>query len=175
MTRGFGYFLAPLVRVRRLLALSLGLGLILLMTLGQGPALGERSRGSKRINSTEYGQEVLDLVNRARRSEGRSPLRWSQEVADAAQTRAMELGRKFSHTRPNGKKWNSILKEHRINSSAYGENIASGQKNPAAVMKSWLKSPGHRSNILDRDYTRLGVGVAVGPDGQLKWAQIFLE
>jgi uncharacterized protein YkwD len=87
----------------------------------------------------------------------------------------MELGRKFSHTRPNGKKWNSILKEHRINSSAYGENIASGQKNPAAVMKSWLKSPGHRSNILDRDYTRLGVGVAVGPDGQLKWAQIFLE
>ena len=52
------------------------------------------------------------------------------------------------------------------------ENIASGQPSATAVMGSWMRSPGHRANILDCSLTRLGVGMATGPGGPW-WTQLF--
>ena len=52
------------------------------------------------------------------------------------------------------------------------ENIAFGQADAAAVMEAWLKSPGHRANILDCDLTLLGTGVATGTGGPW-WTQLF--
>ena len=57
--------------------------------------------------------------------------------------------------------------------SAAGENIAKGQRDPAAVMSSWMASPGHRANILNCGYKHLGVGLAVDSDGSKLWTQDF--
>lgn len=46
-----------------------------------------------------------------------------------------------------------------------GENIAAGQSSAAAVMKSWMKSPGHRANILNCSFNRIGVGYSSGSVG----------
>jgi uncharacterized protein YkwD len=57
-----------------------------------------------------------------------------------------------------------------------GENIALGQLTVDEVMDSWMKSPEHRENILDRDYRDLGVGLALGESRagfRTLWVQTF--
>jgi uncharacterized protein YkwD len=46
-----------------------------------------------------------------------------------------------------------------------GENIAAGQSDPAAACQSWMQSPGHRANILEPGFTKIGTGYAAGASG----------
>jgi uncharacterized protein YkwD len=56
-----------------------------------------------------------------------------------------------------------------------GENIAMGQTSSAEVMNSWMNSSGHRANILNPGYTRIGVAAFSTPDGTIFWCQQFLQ
>lgn len=56
--------------------------------------------------------------------------------------------------------------------NARAENIARGQQGAAAVVDAWLNSPGHRQNILNCEYTTMGLGVAGGASGPW-WTQMF--
>jgi uncharacterized protein YkwD len=55
----------------------------------------------------------------------------------------------------------------------YGENIAFGYATAAAVMQAWMNSPGHRANILNPNFTEIGVGVVANAHGYLYWTQEF--
>ena len=55
------------------------------------------------------------------------------------------------------------------------ENIAYGQKSPEEVMKTWLKSPGHRSNILNSKFTDIGCGMSLSENGKLYWCVCFAK
>ncbi len=59
--------------------------------------------------------------------------------------------------------------------TALSENIAVGQSDAAAVVVSWLESPGHCENIMGRQFTEMGVGAARAATGAkaLYWAQVF--
>ena len=59
-----------------------------------------------------------------------------------------------------------LLKIYRY--SAIAENVAQGQKNPSQVVNAWMKSPGHRKNILSPKYTEIGVGYSNN-----YWTQVF--
>lgn len=48
-----------------------------------------------------------------------------------------------------------------------GENIAEGQKSPREVFAAWMSSPGHRANILNKNYRDLGVAEVGGSKGPL--------
>jgi len=52
-----------------------------------------------------------------------------------------------------------------------GENIAYGQRTPQAVVNAWMNSSGHRANILNANYTQIGVGYVA--DGNY-WTQMFI-
>jgi uncharacterized protein YkwD len=58
-----------------------------------------------------------------------------------------------------------------------GENIAWGQTSPAEVMEAWIDSDGHCSNVMNPNYTLIGVGYYPGSDnwrdGQHFWTQNF--
>ncbi len=56
-----------------------------------------------------------------------------------------------------------------------GENIAMGQNSSGEVMNSWMDSPGHRANILNPGYTRIGVAAYAAPNGTIYWCQQFLQ
>ncbi|MDR1395738.1 MAG: CAP domain-containing protein [Deltaproteobacteria bacterium] len=130
---------------------------------------------SEKIDLDQSRRRILDLVNQMRLSAGVKPVIWSDYAARAAQIRALELPWKLSHTRPSGRSWASVVTEEKISARSSGENIASGQRDPEKVMEDWLKSPGHRDNILLPRFNRLGVGLTVAPDGRLCWSQLFLE
>jgi uncharacterized protein YkwD len=68
-----------------------------------------------------------------------------------------------------------MLKNYGISYSYAGENIAKGQTTPQSVMTSWMNSSGHRANILNANYTQIGVGVVKNSSGSLIWTQQFIR
>ena len=92
----------------------------------------------------------------------------------AANVRAAELAKRFSHTRPNGARGLTALAEAGVSYRAAWENIAAGQQTAQAVMAAWMNSSGHRANILSAKYSRLGVGQAV-VGGRTYWVQLFAD
>lgn len=78
----------------------------------------------------------------------------------------------FSHTSQDGSGPGDRITDAGYRWSTYGENIAKGQRTPAAVMDSWMNSPGHRANILNCSFKELGVGVEDSPGG-IVWTQDF--
>jgi uncharacterized YkwD family protein len=80
----------------------------------------------------------------------------------------------FSHTSPTYGSPFDMMKKFGIDYMAAGENIAKGQPTSAAVMSSWMNSPGHKANILSENFTEIGVGVAKDANGTIYWTQQFI-
>ncbi len=116
--------------------------------------------------------EILTLVNQYRASAGLSAVTLDDDLCGAAQVRAKEIRTSFSHTRPDGTSCFSVLGERGISYRGAGENIAYGQSDAEEVMTAWMNSDGHRANILNASFTRLGVGV-YSAGGTLYFAQMF--
>ena len=118
--------------------------------------------------------QVIDLVNKEREAAGLDPLEKDDKLTEAALLRAQEIIEKFSHTRPNGKKHSTVLKDVGLSSSYAGENIARGQRDAEEVMTVWMDSEGHKENILDEKYTRTGVYCVVVRATRY-WVQVFAK
>ncbi len=122
----------------------------------------------------EY-KEILRLCNIERKNAGLPELKYDTAIEPAAQTRAKEIVSTFDHVRPDGRPWETVLNENNYNTLANAENIAGGQKSAYDVVKAWLKSPGHRKNIMNPEYTHMGAALynAEGSEYGRYWVQIF--
>jgi uncharacterized protein YkwD len=115
--------------------------------------------------------QVFTLVNQARAQNGCKALRDDSHLDTAARDHSDDMSANdyFSHTTPAG-----VTFDKREEAAGYaspgGENIAMGQTSAQQVMTDWLNSPGHRANILNCQFTALGVGLAT--DGWY-WTQDF--
>lgn len=119
---------------------------------------------------------VIALVNAERAWAGLGPVTYNPNLTYAAQNYANLL----SH----GSCWGHYCDgysrvSHRLEAAGYrnwttvGENIAAGQWSPEAVVAAWMASPGHRANILNPNYTEIGVGLAHGGPYGVYWSQNF--
>lgn len=129
---------------------------------------------SSEDDRSRFAQEILRLVNQERANAGLEQLKMNDGAQKAAQVRAKEQERKFSHTRPDGSSCFTALSDAGVSYQYAGENIAYGQKSPTEVMKGWMNSSGHRANILSKDFTQIGVGVYEGGNGTYYWTQMFI-
>ncbi|MEU6978953.1 CAP domain-containing protein [Streptomyces sp. NPDC046371] len=122
---------------------------------------------------TAAAAEVVRLVNAERAKVGCVAVRSDAQLASLAGAFSADMAARnfFDHTDPDGRTpW---VRAEKAGVSGLGaENIARGQVDAAAVMKSWMASDGHRANILNCDYTTLGVGVHFA-DGGPWWTQDF--
>lgn len=120
----------------------------------------------------------LSVINRFRAEKGIAPLKLSDELTQIACARAEEIAwsGKHSHTRPNGKKFSSLLKDAGITEGIAGENIGWGYETVDDVCEAWKNSESHYENIMNPDFVEIGIGIAADPDpdGKLCWAQIFM-
>lgn len=142
------------MKTRRILTL-LAVLLMLAATLAQAEAYMDG-----------YAMNVVDQVNMERGKRGLSALRVDAELTRAAQIRAQEIAKSFSHTRPDGSSWRTVC------GAAYGENIARGQKTVDKVMAAWMSSEGHRRNILRASYGSIGV-CCLKVGNIYHWVQLF--
>lgn len=105
-----------------------------------------------------YEIEVIRLTNLERNRRGLSTLKPVPEMMSFSRSWSkVQAGSRMHHSRGSG----------------YAENVAVGQETPAAVMRAWLNSPGHRRNILSPNYRYIGVGYVVDGRGRPYWTQNF--
>lgn len=115
-----------------------------------------------------YAYDVINQVNTLRRQNGLHELEIDDKLMNTAMQRAAECSVYYSHTRPNDTSCLDIFPS----ASVRGENIAAGQSSPSAVVSDWTNSPGHYANMVNDDYTSIGVGCFY-IDGHYYWAQSF--
>ena len=119
--------------------------------------------------------EAFRLLNADRQKQGLQALQCDDDLLIVARLHCKDMHERgfFDHTNPDGERpWDRMNRYGITGWSLVGENIAAGQRSPAEVQTAWMNSPGHRANILGRDYTHLGVGV-FDDGGTLYWTQVF--
>ncbi|MEM1485114.1 CAP domain-containing protein [Oscillospiraceae bacterium PP1C4] len=125
----------------------------------------------------EFQKRVVELVNEARAQNGLGALTENAELDKIATLKSQDMAdlNYFSHTSPTYGSPFDMLSQFGITYRAAGENIAMGQPTPEAVMNAWMNSQGHRENILNANYDKIGVGIVKNANGQYIWTQTFLK
>ena len=117
------------------------------------------------LDATE--KQMLDLHNKKRASMGMSKLCVHPALQRAAEKHSRDMIDKdyFSHTSRDGTTFAQRIKREGYAYRIAGENIAWGSGSlgsPDSIFKSWMNSPGHKANILNKNFKEIGVGVANG-------------
>ena len=124
-------------------------------------------------NKTDWvmANEILELINQHRVSEGLEPLKKDSRYASAysvQHTDYMIASGKVSHD--NFGKRVSGMRER--GASNVGENVAYGYQSAEDVVHAWLNSPGHRQTI-EADYTHAGFGIVQDNRGVYYFTNLF--
>ena len=120
-----------------------------------------------------YEAEVVRLVNAIRRENGLGELTVNWELSRVARYKSQDMvdKRYFSHTSPTYRSPFQMMKAFGLSYRYAGENIAYGYASPQAVVNGWMNSDGHRKNILNANFTQIGVGYV--SQGHY-WTQMFI-
>lgn len=142
---------------------------------GTGDSDAQKPEG--RQAEMTQAEAVLKLVNAERKKAGVQPLTLSDKLTNIAYTKAKDMADKgyFSHQSPTYGSPFDMLKQFGVSYSYAGENIAAGQKTAEEVMNSWMNSSGHKANILNKNYTQIGVGFYRGGEYGTEWVQLFIK
>ena len=134
------------------LGVAVGLGAAGAVARAKDPSIATDSGVS--LSSTE--SSVIDRTNDARAQRGLAPLAADAALMNASRRQAawMARNRNLSH------------------GEGVTENIAMGQSSAAATVADWMRSDGHRANILG-SHRRIGVAMARAADGTVYWCQQF--
>ena len=152
-------------------------------TTSSGSGQSDQSTASSNQNSTgssaaqnadnlSFEEQVVALVNEQRAANGLQPLTLSTALSNAARAKSQDMhdNQYFAHESPTYGSPFEMLTSFGISYRTAGENIAMGYATPEAVMDGWMNSSGHRANILNANYTQIGVGYVA--DGSY-WTQEF--
>ena len=134
--------------------------------------VNDSAHWNQKSETENFPMEVLRLVNKERAKVGAKPLTFARDLEASAYVRAVELPTKFSHTRPNGTKCFTAMPNR---GHILGENLAGGQTSPKQVVQAWIDSKTHRDNILNPQFTELGVVYYYQAQSKYKhyWVQHF--
>lgn len=121
------------------------------------PGIVHQQMAPMELHATEW--TLIQRTNAERARYGLPPLAVDPGLVVSARRHATWMTRSglMQHTRAN-----------------VAENIAMGQQSTSQVVRDWMNSPGHRANILNRSYRRIGVAAYRAPNGQTFWCQQFL-
>jgi len=120
-------------------------------------------------------QRVVELTNQRRAEAGLPALRVNPKLTAAAQAHSADQARRdqMTHVGSDGSSAGARIQAQGYRWTAWGENVAAGYADAAGVVAGWMGSSGHRQNILNRNFTEIGVGLAYAADGTPFWTQVF--
>ncbi len=126
-------------------------------------------------SNLSYEQKVVELVNIERQKAGLPALKMDSAISNVARAKSkdMAVNNYFAHQSPTYGSAGDMLRQFGIKWSAWGENIAAGQRTPEIVVNAWMNSPGHRANILSSNFSKIGVGYETNSSGRPYWTQMF--
>ncbi len=125
---------------------------------------------------SEIEREIVERTNAERKKQDLPELKPNPQLFLAARKHTENMARldKMAHELE-GKKPSDRVKETGYPGSYVGENVAYGLRNAEEVVKGWMGSEGHRKNILEANYTEIGIGVAKAANGALYFTQVFAK
>jgi uncharacterized YkwD family protein len=137
----------------------------------QAPTQQQQTQAPAGIS--QYAQQVIELTNRERARAGLPALKLDAQLSSVAQKKSedMQQNHYFSHTSPTYGSPFDMMRDFGVTYKTAGENIAQGQRTPQEVVTAWMNSPGHRANILNRQFTHIGVGFEQAGN---HWTQMFI-
>ncbi|KAJ0401669.1 hypothetical protein P43SY_001301 [Pythium insidiosum] len=117
---------------------------------------------------------MLDAVNAERAKVGLPQLCYNKKLNAAAQAHSEDQARykQMTHTGSDGSSLGQRVTAQNFVWSNVGENVAAGQRDVASVMEGWMNSPGHRANILNKEFKFFGMGYSTGGETPY-WTQNF--
>ena len=146
--------------------------------------MGMRPDPSESVSLNRFQTDFLTRINSVRTSGCKcgniymppvEPLGWSNLLERSAYGHALDMSKRryFAHTSLSGKTIKSRLEDAGyiltgMRAYAFGENIAAGQRSIDQVMASWLRSEGHCKNIMNKNFTEIGVA-----ETNFYWVQDF--
>jgi uncharacterized protein YkwD len=119
-------------------------------------------------------QKILELMNAKRTEAGLEPLTLDNTLVQVARYKSNNMIQNnfFDHTNPDGTKWTNWLQTIGYKYTTSGENIAYNTSDPVELFTQWWNSPGHRANMMNASYTKVGIGVIYG-NGKYMGTQTF--
>ncbi|WP_026907981.1 CAP domain-containing protein [Paucisalibacillus globulus] len=122
---------------------------------------------------SQFESDVVALTNKERTQAGLSTLQVDTKLSQVAREKSNDMQKNgyFSHTSPTYGSPFDMMRDFGITYRSAGENIAQGQSSPAEVVQAWMNSQGHRENILNANFTHIGVGY--NTQGK-QWTQMFI-
>jgi uncharacterized protein YkwD len=147
--------------MHRLTAFVIAIAMALTAAVSFAPAqpAAANSTGSYCMEPEEVA--FLNLINQYRAQNGLGTLVTSQTVGAAAEHHSIDMATNdyFSHTLSNGEKWSQNMRDHGYTYNTFrGENIAAGNADAYSTFIQWQNSPGHNANMLNPNYTVIGIG-----------------
>jgi uncharacterized protein YkwD len=117
----------------------------------------------KAIARPDLEAQMLDMVNKERAKQGLQPLKADPELTNVGRAHSKDMFARgyFAHVTPEGKDPFDRMKDAHVNFYAAGENLALAQTLEIAHT-NLMNSPGHRENILNPSFGRLGIGILDG-------------
>lgn len=150
-------------------------------TISLGGAGGASAPPPPSVDSTPRGtsaaEEIVSYTNAARRRQGLPALAPNSRLMRAAELHAQQMARSgtLSHDIP-GAPYPTPKDRLAVvgyDWRAYAENVSWNQRDARAAVEGWMRSAGHRENILNSAYTEIGAGMARSPKGEPYYVQVF--
>ena len=148
------------------------------VTPGGNDRTDSTENGGQTAEHSGYAAKVLSLVNAERAKQGLSALTLDQNLSAVATAHSKDMAQRnfFSHTNPDGQSPFDRMKANGISYKTAAENIAVGQSSPEQVVSSWMNSQGHRKNILNGNFNKMGIGLYETQSGyRYYWTQCFTD
>lgn len=140
-----------------------------------------RSAPPEPVKMTAFESAVLAESNAARKQAGLPPLVADAQLMAIARMRSKDMVTQgyFAHVSPKGGDVFTAMRHYRVLFAAAGENLARNDyptgQSPKVAVQGWLKSPAHRENLLHPAFAKVGVGMALGSDGQRYVTEIYTD
>lgn len=122
---------------------------------------------------SQFEVQVVELTNQERAKQGLAPLQIDENLSKVAREKSRDMATTgyFDHNSPQYGSPFDMMKSFGIDYRTAGENIAKGQRTPEEVVNAWMNSPGHRANIMNGEFTHIGVGFVENGN---HWTQMFI-
>ncbi len=119
---------------------------------------------SSLFSSAITSDNIVSLTNQTRENLGLNSLKVSDKLTQAANDKAQDMvaNQYFAHVSPKGVTPWSWMAQVGYKYRYAGENLAVHFTSAEGVQEGWLASPSHRANIVNQNYTEIGIGVAMG-------------
>ncbi len=131
--------------------------------------------GSPESGGNSIAAQIVDLVNQERAKQGLAALTVDAKLTKAADEHCDDMAahHTMSHDGSDGSSPQDRIAHAGYNGWITGENVAWNQRSPQEVMTGWMNSPGHRANILRKEFRNIGACMTRASDGSMYWGQDF--